>query len=90
MGSPSSRLRSSDFVYDFQVGPTRNQLRWSPRLRTAGALLLLAGAVALADLALPRRPDPLQPIAPGVQIVVAAALVTVGAVLFLLGCRWRS
>jgi hypothetical protein len=46
--------------------------------------------VAVADLLLPRRPDPLSPMAPGVQLAVAVALVTTGAVLFLLGRRWNQ
>ncbi len=63
--------------------PTRAQKRWSGRLRTAGALLLLAGAVALVDQLLPRAPDP------RVGLGAAALFLPVGAVLFWLGRRWR-
>jgi hypothetical protein len=90
MSTPRARLRLREIVYDFRVGLSRTQKRWSPRLRTAGALLLLAGAVAIVDLILPRRPDPLQSISPGVQIVVAVTLVTVGLALFLVGRRWHQ
>jgi hypothetical protein len=66
------------------------QKRWSPRLRTAGALLLLAGAVALADRLLPRAPDPLGGAAGSRLFLVAAALLlAVGALCFWLGRRWR-
>jgi hypothetical protein len=67
--------------------PTRTQKRWSGRLRTAGALLLLAGAVGLVDKLLPGGA---QPEWPGwVQPAAAALLVAVGGGLFFLGGRWR-
>ena len=90
MGTPRAGLRSRKIVYDFRVTPTRAQKRWSARFRTAGALLLLAGVVALADLVLPRRPDPLQPVSPVAQLAVAATLVTVGLARFLVGRRWNQ
>jgi hypothetical protein len=70
--------------------PTRSQKRWSPRLRTAGALLLLAAAVALADRLIPRAPDPvLGRERSSTLFAVAAALALVGGVSFWLGRRWR-
>jgi hypothetical protein len=70
--------------------PTRAQKRWSPRFRTAGALFLLAGTVALADRLLPRAPDPLTGTQrPLIFLVAAAILIPAGAVLFWLGRRWR-
>jgi hypothetical protein len=70
--------------------PTRGQKRWSARLRTAGALLLLAGTVAVADRLLPHAPDPvLGAERSPVILAVAAALLAVGAVLFVIGQRWR-
>lgn len=71
--------------------PTRAQKRWAPRLRTAGALLLLGGAVAVADRLLPRAPDPVLGAERSVVwLGVAAALLGVGALLFVMGHRWRS
>jgi hypothetical protein len=70
--------------------PTRAQKRWSARLRTAGALLLLAGAVALADRLLPRAADPLLGHERSPLLVAAAiVLLLAGAVLFTIGRRWR-
>jgi len=70
--------------------PTRGQKRWSGRLRTAGALLLLAGAVALADRLLPRAPDPLTGRVSSLLYIGAAGLMLpIGAILFWLGRRWR-
>jgi hypothetical protein len=60
------------------VGPSRSQKRWSGRLRTAGALLALLGAVGLADA-----------VVSGFGAwPVAAALVVGGLGLFALGRRW--
>jgi hypothetical protein len=65
--------------------PTRAQKRWSPRLRMAGALLLLAGAVAVADRLLPGTRD----LSLWVQVCVGAALAAVGAIFFFVGRKWR-
>ena len=60
------------------AGPSRRQKRWSGRLRTAGALLALLGAVGLADA-----------VVSGFGAwPVAAALVACGLGLFALGRRW--
>jgi hypothetical protein len=67
--------------------PTRTQKRWSGRLRTAGALLLLTGAVGLVDKLLPGGAQPEWPA--WVQPAAALALLTVGGALFLIGGRWR-
>jgi hypothetical protein len=73
--------------------PTRSQKRWSARLRTAGALLSLAGVVALGDRLLPAAPDPVLGPPGGARslVLVAAALglVAVGAALLWIGRRWR-
>jgi hypothetical protein len=59
-------------------GPSQRQKRWSGRLRTAGALLTLLGAVGLGDAATSGFGSwPL-----------AAALVAGGLVLYVLGRRW--
>jgi hypothetical protein len=61
-----------------EPGPSRIQKRWSGRLRTAGALLALLGAVGIADA-----------IISGFGAwPVAAALIAVGLALFALGRRW--
>jgi hypothetical protein len=70
--------------------PTRWQKRWGPRLRTAGALLLLASAVALADRLIPRAPDPVLGRERSLALFgVAAALGLLGSISFWLGRRWR-
>jgi len=71
------------------VPPSRAQKRWSPRLRTAGALLLLIGAVALVDRLLPGSTAPLGTLPPLVQLVLGAAALAIGGALFLVGRRWR-
>ncbi|HEY7955850.1 MAG TPA: hypothetical protein VII38_11190 [Polyangia bacterium] len=71
------------------MGPSRAQKRWSSRLRTAGALLLLVGVVALVDLALPGRAGPLVTVPAVSQLAIAAAILAVGGALFVLGRRWR-
>jgi hypothetical protein len=67
--------------------PGRAEKRWSSRLRTAGALLLLAGAVGLLDR-LAAKSDPVLGPSPAV-VPLALALLAVGAVAFWLGRRWR-
>jgi hypothetical protein len=67
--------------------PSRARKRWSPRLRTAGALLLLAGAVGLADRVLAPS-DPVLGPSPAVT-PLALALLAVGAISFYVGRRWR-
>ncbi|HZS38534.1 MAG TPA: hypothetical protein VFF06_16980 [Polyangia bacterium] len=69
--------------------PSRAQKRWSPRLRTAGALLLLIGVVALVDRVLPGANASWGVLAPAVQISLGAGALAVGAALFLVGRRWR-
>lgn len=69
--------------------PSRLQKRWSSRLRTAGALLLLVGTVALVDLVLPGRAGPLVTMPMGTQLAIAAAVLAVGGTLFTVGRRWR-
>ena len=69
-------------------GPTRSQKRWSGRLRTAGALLLLGGAVGALDRLLPHAIDPVLGPTP-LSLVLPPVLFTVGAVAFWLGRRWR-
>jgi hypothetical protein len=67
------------------VPPSRAQKRWSPRLRTAGALLLLIGAVAIGDRLLPGARD----LPAALQFSLGAAALALGASLFLVGQRWR-
>jgi hypothetical protein len=67
--------------------PSRLQKRWSGRLRSAGALLLLAGAVGTVDLLLPGGRQQEWPV--WVQPAAAALLLVVGGGLFLVGGRWR-
>jgi len=67
---------------------TRRRKRWSGRLRTAGALLLLVGAVGAVDRLLPRAADPV--LGPGpFGLAAALVLAAAGAALFWLGRRWR-
>jgi hypothetical protein len=68
--------------------PSRRQKRWSGRLRTAGALLLLGGVVALIDGLLPQANDPVLGGLPH-RWAIAALFLGVGAVAFWLGRRWR-
>ena len=72
--------------------PTRQQKRWSGRLRTGGALLLILGVVALADhflgLASPRTASSIFNDTRA-QIVVGAIAVPLGAIALWLGRRWR-
>lgn len=67
--------------------PTRWQKRSSPRLRTAGALLLLGGAVGVVDQFV-WRSDPVLGSSPAVLPLLGALLVA-GAACFALGRRWR-
>ena len=73
--------------------PTRRQKRWSGRLRTAGALLAMLGAVAVADrlvnLASPTGTlDALgDDRAPW---IVGAVCLVVGGALYVVGRRWRG
>lgn len=72
--------------------PTRLQKRWSGRLRTSGALLLLMAAVALADrlfdLGSPASPwSPLDRVR--APMIVVGVLLVLGATLFALGKKWR-
>jgi hypothetical protein len=71
------------------VALSRSQKRWGPRLRTAGALLMLAGAVGLVDLALPQSGDSLGTLPKSVQLGLAAGVLAVGAAAFWVGRRWR-
>jgi hypothetical protein len=71
------------------VPPSRAQKRWSGRLRTAGALLLLVGTVGLVDRLLPRPSDALGTLPGTAQVVVAVALLALGGLLFVVGGRWR-
>jgi hypothetical protein len=68
--------------------PTRAQKRWGPRLRTAGALLLLLGVVALVDRALPGSSGTFA-LPAGAQVALGAGAVSIGLVLFVVGRRWR-
>ena len=63
------------------------QKRWSGRLRTAGALLLLCGTVGLVDRLLPGGHQADWP--EWVQPAAAVLLLAVGGGLFTLGGRWR-
>jgi hypothetical protein len=71
--------------------PTRAERRWAPRLRTLGALLLLLGAVAIADqligLAAP-APTTAVLARERIPLAVIGAALAVGAALFWLGRRW--
>ncbi len=72
------------------MSPTRAQKRWSPRLRTAGALLLLIGTVALVDRLLPGAVGESFVTLPAwLQLVVGAGAIAVGGASFLIGRRWR-
>lgn len=72
--------------------PTRQQKRWSSRLRTGGALLLLLGVVAIADyflgLASPKTASSIFNDTRA-QLGVGAVALPVGAIAFWLGRRWR-
>jgi hypothetical protein len=68
----------------------RTRRRWGPRLRTAGALLSLAGGVGLIDRLLPRARDPITDLPPGAQVVVGAIALVIGLGLFVLGRMWRA
>ncbi len=72
--------------------PTRLQKRWSGRLRTAGALLLLLGVVAIADsflgLASPKTASSIFNDTRA-QLGVGTVGLPVGAIAFWLGRRWR-
>jgi hypothetical protein len=68
--------------------PSRAQKRWSGRLRTAGALLLLSSVVAFVDGLLPQASDPVLGSLPH-RWVFVAVLLGVGAMAFWLGRRWR-
>jgi hypothetical protein len=67
----------------------RTRRRWGPRLRTAGALLSLAGAVGMIDRLLPRARDPITDLPPQAQWIAAACAIFIGGCLFTLGRRWR-
>ena len=72
--------------------PTRLQKRWSGRLRTAGALLSLLGAVALADYALglgAPRSTLVSSETRTAALVAGIALVAIGIASYGLGRRWR-
>jgi hypothetical protein len=69
------------------VGPSHTQKRWSARLRTAGALLLMAGAVGLGDGLLPGSREGRLPA--GAEAALALGLLALGALSFLVGKRWR-
>jgi hypothetical protein len=71
------------------VSPTRLQKRWSARLRTAGALLLLVGTVAGIDRLLPGATQSYGTLPAWTQLGIAGAALTVGGVCFWLGRRWR-
>ncbi|RMH41798.1 MAG: hypothetical protein D6689_10120 [Deltaproteobacteria bacterium] len=71
--------------------PTRRQKRWSGRLRTAGALLGMLGAVALADhlldLASPQRASSVFAHT-GAPAALGIAVTAAGVALYALGRRW--
>lgn len=70
--------------------PTRAQKRWAGRLRTAGALLMLIGTVALVDRLLPGgSAESIVTLPGGVQLAIGTAAVGIGAACFALGRRWR-
>jgi len=71
-------MSSSDAEGASDASPSRRQKRWSGRLRTAGALLLLLAAAAGID-ALGGRAE---------VWPVAAGLAAAGGALFALGRRW--
>lgn len=73
--------------------PTRRQKRWSGRLRTAGALLSMLGAVALAD----RLIDLASPTGTLDALgddrapwIVGAVCLVVGGAAYFLGRAWRG
>jgi hypothetical protein len=68
---------------------TRSRKRWSGRLRTTGALLLLVGTVGLVDLILPRSTDSLVLPSAVIQALAALGALGLGAASFLLGRRWQ-
>jgi hypothetical protein len=71
------------------VAPTRRQKRWSGRLRTAGALLCLIGAVGLLDRLLPGSRESLGTLPGPVQLGIATAALALGALALTVGKRWR-
>jgi hypothetical protein len=80
----------AEFRYALRVLPTRAQKRWAGRLRTAGALLMLIGTVALVDRLLPGgAPESIVTLPATVQLAVGAAALAAGAVSFAFGRRWR-
>lgn len=75
------------------AGPTRLQKRWSGRLRLAGALLLLLGAVALADSIVGLASPASHLSAVGRQetpIPLGIGLLLLGGALFALGRKWKD
>ena len=75
------------------MAPTRRQLRWSGRLRTAGALLALLGGVALADaiVGLAAPSSPLSAVGrASTPIPVGIGLLLLGGALYALGRKWKA
>jgi hypothetical protein len=71
------------------MAPTRPQKRWSGRLRTAGALLVLLGTVALVDRVLPGSSNSVGMLPPVAQLALGGAALAVGVTLFALGRKWQ-
>lgn len=69
---------------------SRTKRRWAGRLRTAGALLLLLGAVGLGDALFSSRSPGTGQLGLAEGLARAALLLAMGGVAFFLGRAWSA